>query len=110
MPVLSGLLASGGRACPERSERNSRAPGRRRLPLAICPLIFFFSLTADMPNPGMSAPPSRPLQDARPVPVQHPKPPVAEPTAPAPGSAEPASSGAENDETPLPGDWAPELL
>ena len=76
------------------------------MPFAICALIFFFSLTADMPNPGMSAPPLRApqaQQDGRPVPVQRPKPPVAEPTAPAPGSA-------ENDETPLPGDWAPELL
>src|SRR5712691_2181314 len=96
MAVLSGLLASGGRACPERSERNSRAPGRRRLPFAICLLILFF------PPPARATIPQA-QQHARPVPVQRPKPPVAEPTAPAPGSA-------ENDETPLPGDWAPELL
>src|SRR5437867_2592052 len=92
MAVWSGLLASGGSAC---------ASIRRRLPFAICLLILFF------PPPARATIPQA-QQDARPVPVQRPKPPVAEPATPAPGSAEPGS--AENDETPLPGDWAPELL
>src|SRR5438445_11982583 len=90
--VVRGVSAPAG-------GRDVRAPRRRRLPFAICALIFFFSLTADMPNPGMSAPPLRApqaQQDGRPVPVQRPKPPVAEPTAPAPVSAEPARSSAEN--------------
>src|SRR2546425_12705060 len=63
---------------------------------AICLLIFF------SPPPARATVPQA-QQGARPVPVQRPKPPAPEPTAPAPGSA-------ENDETLLPGDWAPELL
>ena len=61
-----------------------------------------------------SSPPARATapqaqQDRRPVPVQRPKPPAPElGPEPTPSSAEPGS--AENDETPLPADWAPELL
>src|SRR5438094_8915194 len=76
--------------------RDARAPRRRRLPLTICLLIFFSSVPARATAPQAQ-------QDRRPVPIRRPKPPVPEPTAPAPGSP-------ENDETPLRGDWAPERL
>ena len=66
------------------------------MPLTICLLIFFSSPLARATIPQAQ-------QDRRPVPIRRPKPPVPEPTAPAPGSP-------ENDETPLRGDWAPELL
>ena len=90
-----------GVSAPE-DGRDTRAPRRRRFPFAICLFMCFSS-----PPARATAPQAQ--QDRRPVPVQRPKPPAPElGPEPTPSSAEPGS--AENDETPLPGDWAPELL
>jgi hypothetical protein len=84
------------RATTERVKGGSlTAPCFCLLLFALCLLIFFF-----FPPCAALA---QTAQPKRPVPIQRPKPPLSESTAP-------ASANAEGDGTPLTGDWAPELL
>jgi hypothetical protein len=67
-----------------------------------CLLLFAFCLLICL-SPPAGALAQQTEKQAHPVPIQRPKPPEPEP-APA------ASASVEGDETPLPNDWAPELL
>jgi hypothetical protein len=84
---------------PDRIAYDPEGKGRR----AFCCLVLFAFCLLICLSPPTGALAQQTEKQAHPVPIQRPKPPEPEP-------APTASASAEGDETPLPNDWAPELL